>query len=87
MPNPASPNRPEKYNIAAFFSDVRRIELGFEQTNDFRVVYATSKLVYMTGLSVKLSRTYLDGRNIHTVQPDDILARHLETTKKVSTLL
>lgn len=30
--------------------------------------------------------TYLDGRDIHDVKPEDILARHLETTMKVSTL-
>ena len=29
-----------KYTIAAFFSGVGGIELGFEQTNKFRVVYA-----------------------------------------------
>ena len=40
MTNSVSSNRPEKYNIAAFFSGVGGIELGFEQTNEFRVVYA-----------------------------------------------
>ena len=40
MTNSLSSNRPEKYNIAAFFSGVGGIELGFEQTNEFRVVYA-----------------------------------------------
>ena len=40
MTNSVSSNRPEKYNIAAFFSGNVRIELGFEQTNEFRVVYA-----------------------------------------------
>ena len=40
MSNSVSSNRPEKYNIAAFFSGVGGIELGFEQTNEFRVVYA-----------------------------------------------
>ena len=39
MTNSVSSNRPEKYNIAAFFSGVGGIELGFEQTNEFRVVY------------------------------------------------
>lgn len=39
MTNSVSLNRSEKYNIAAFFSGVGEIELGFEQTNEFRVVY------------------------------------------------
>ena len=40
MTNSVSSNHSEKYNIAAFFSGVGGIELGFEQTNEFRVVYA-----------------------------------------------
>ena len=40
MTNSVSSNRSEKYNIAAFFSGVGGIELGFEQTNEFRVVYS-----------------------------------------------
>ncbi len=40
MKNSVSSNRSEKYNIAAFFSDVGGIELGLEHTNEFRVVYA-----------------------------------------------
>ena len=40
MTNSVSSNQSEKYNIAAFFSGVGGIELGFEQTNEFRVVYA-----------------------------------------------
>ena len=38
MTNSVSSNQSEKYNIAAFFSGVGGIELGFEQTNEFRVV-------------------------------------------------
>ena len=40
MTNSVRPNRSEKYNIAAFFSGVVGIELGFEQINELRVVYA-----------------------------------------------
>ena len=40
MTNSVSSNQAEKYNIAAFFSGVGGIELGFEQTNEFIVVYA-----------------------------------------------
>ena len=45
MTNSVSSNRPEKYNIAAFFSGVGGIELGFEQTNEFRVVYANEMCI------------------------------------------
>jgi DNA (cytosine-5)-methyltransferase 1 len=40
MTNSVRSSRSEKYNIAAFFSGVGGIELGFEQINEFRVVYA-----------------------------------------------
>ncbi len=41
MTNSVSVNRSEKYNIAGFFSGVwGGIELRFEQTNEFRGVYA-----------------------------------------------
>lgn len=47
MTNSVSVNRPEKYNIVAFFSGVGgEIELGFEQTNEFRVVYANESDKY-----------------------------------------
>ena len=36
MINSVSSNRPEKYNIAAFFSGVGGIEFVFAQTNEFR---------------------------------------------------
>ena len=35
MTNSVRSNQPEKYNIAAFFSGVGGIELGFEQTNEY----------------------------------------------------
>lgn len=40
MTNSVSSNQRVKYNIAAFLSGIGEIELGFEQTNEFRVVYA-----------------------------------------------
>lgn len=40
MTNSVSSNQRVKYNIAAFLSGVGGIELGFEQTSEFRVVYA-----------------------------------------------
>lgn len=48
MTNSVSVNRSEKYNIVAFFSGVGGgIELGFEQTNEFRVVYANEFYNYV----------------------------------------
>lgn len=40
MTNSVSSNQRVKYNIAAFLSGIGEIELGFEQINEFRVVYA-----------------------------------------------
>ena len=40
MTNSVSSKDTNKFEIAAFFSGVGGIELGFEQTNKFRVVYA-----------------------------------------------
>ena len=62
--------------------------MGFEQTNEFRVVYANEFDKYARQTyHLNHPDTYLDGRNIHTVQPENIPTWHLETTKKVSTLL
>lgn len=65
MTNSASPNRSEKYNIAAFFSGVGGIELRFEQTNEFRVVYANGFDKYAR-LTYELNQpdTFLDSRDI-----------------------
>lgn len=35
MTNSVSSHQPDQYAIAAFFSEVGGIELGFEQTNEF----------------------------------------------------
>ena len=40
MTNSVSTNQPEKYKFATFFSAFGEVELKFEQTNEFRVVYA-----------------------------------------------
>ena len=40
MTDSVSSKDTNKFAIAAFFSGVGGIELGFEQTNKFRVVYA-----------------------------------------------
>ena len=39
MTNSVSSYQQGKFTIAAFFSGVGGIELGFEQTSEFRVVY------------------------------------------------
>lgn len=42
MTNSVSSRQQVKFTIAAFFSGIGGIELGFEQINEFRVVYAMS---------------------------------------------
>ncbi len=69
MTNSVSSNRPEKYNIAAFFSGVGGIELGFEQTNEFRVVYANEFDKYAR-------KIYLFNQ---TIRPTDISAECMES--------
>lgn len=63
----------KKRSIAAFFSGVGGIELGFEQTGKFRVVYANefdknARLTYQ----VNNPNTPLDGRDIHDVHELEI---------------
>ena len=73
MTNSVSSNRPEKYNIAAFFSGVGGIELGFEQTNEFRVVYANEFDKYARQTyRLNYPNTHLDSRDIHAEQREDI---------------
>ena len=79
MTNSVSSNRSEKYNIAAFFSGVGGIELGFEQTNEFRVVYANEFDKYARQTyQLNHPDIYLDGRDIHAVQPKDIPAERVD---------
>ena len=76
MTNSVSSNRPEKYNIAAFFSGVGGIELGFEQTNEFRVVYANEFDKYARQTyRLNYPNTHLD---IHAVKPADIPAERVD---------
>ena len=85
MTNSVSSNRPEKYNIVAFFSGVGGIELGFEQTNEFRVVYANEFDKYARQTyQLNHPDTYLDGRDIHDVQPEDIPAERVDVIWEVS---
>lgn len=73
MTNSVSSPAKKKHNIAAFFSGVGGIELGFEQTNEFRVVYANEfdKYARMT-YQLNYPDTLLDGRDIHAVPAEDI---------------
>ena len=55
------------------------IELGFEQTNEFRVVYANEFDKYARQTyQLNHPYTYLDGRDIHDVQPEDIPAERAD---------
>lgn len=61
------------YTIDAFFAGVGGIELGFQQTGEFRVVYANefdknARATY----AENHPDTPLDGRDIHEVSPDEI---------------
>ena len=73
MTNSVSSRQQEKFAIAAFFSGVGGIELGFEQTNEFRVVYANEFDKYARQTyQLNYPDTYLDGRDIHAVLPEEI---------------
>ena len=73
MTNSVSSRQQGKYTIAAFFSGVGGIELGFEQTNEFRVVYANEFDKYARQTyQLNYPDTYLDGRDIHAVLPEEI---------------
>lgn len=60
----------KKYSIDAFFSGVGGIELGFEQTGEFSVLYA-NEFDKNARKTYKLNHpnTYLDGNDIHNVDP------------------
>jgi DNA (cytosine-5)-methyltransferase 1 len=79
MTNSVSSQTPRKYNIAAFFSGVGGIELGFEQTNEFRVVYANefNKYARLT-YSLNYPNTHLDSRDIHAVPAEEVLDQNGE---------
>lgn len=73
MTNSVSSQPSSKYNVAAFFSGVGGIELGFEQTGEFRVVYANefdknARITYKENHP----HVFLDGRDIREVNPEDI---------------
>ena len=79
MTSSVSSNQTEKYNIAAFFSGVGGIELGFEQTNEFRVVYANEFDKYARRTyELNYPDIFLDSRDIHAVQPEDIPAERVD---------
>lgn len=61
------------YEINAFFAGVGGIELGFEQTSEFRTVYA-NEFDKNARVTYKLNHpdTYLDGRDIHEVNPHEL---------------
>lgn len=74
MANSVSSKTQNKYNIAAFFSGVGGIELGFEQTNKFRVVYANEFDKYARETySLNYPDTKLDARDIHIVPADEVV--------------
>lgn len=73
MTKSVSSTNEEEFSIDAFFAGVGGIELGFEQTGKFRVVYANefdhnARKTY----ALNNPNTQLDGRDIHDVDPSDI---------------
>ncbi|WP_353458465.1 DNA cytosine methyltransferase [Staphylococcus coagulans] len=74
MTNSVSSSKDDKKRtVAAFFSGVGGIELGFEQTGKFRVVYANEfdKNARLT-FQLNNPNTPLDGRDIHHVHELEI---------------
>lgn len=73
MTNSVSSATSSKKNIAAFFSGVGGIELGFEETGEFRVVYANEfdKNARIT-FRKNNPQINLDPRDIHEVKTTDI---------------
>lgn len=79
MTNSVSSKTSKKYNLAAFFSGVGGIELGFEQTNEFRVVYANEFDKYArTTYSLNYPDTKLDSRDIHAVPANEVIGTYGE---------
>ena len=79
MTDSVSSKDTNKFAIAAFFSGVGGIELGFEQTNKFRVVYA-NEFDKNANITYRLNfpKTFLDNRDIHIVEPEDIKVDNLD---------
>lgn len=73
MTNSVSSTTDKKYTVAAFFSGVGGIELGFEQTGKFRVVYANEfdKNAQIT-YAENYPQTPLDIRDIHEVSSKEV---------------
>lgn len=79
MTNSVSSATLEKHTIAAFFSGVGGIELGFEQTNEFRVVYANEFDKYARQTyALNYPKIFLDDRDIHDINPDEISSQDID---------
>ncbi|EJR1555802.1 MULTISPECIES: DNA cytosine methyltransferase [Enterococcus] len=73
MTNSVSSMHTKKFTISAFFSGVGGIELGFEQTGEFRVVYANefdknAQITYVENYP----NIHLDKRDIHDVLESEV---------------
>ncbi|MCR8967652.1 DNA cytosine methyltransferase [Streptococcus zalophi] len=79
MTNSVSSATSKKHTIAAFFSGVGGIELGFEQTNEFRVVYANEFDKYARQTyALNYPKIFLDDRDIHDINPDEISSQDID---------
>lgn len=73
MTNSVSSASAEKYSLASFFAGVGGIELGFEQTGEFRVVYA-NEFDKNAQITYRLNNPHvkLDDRDIHEVASEEV---------------
>ncbi len=73
MTNSVSSTSDKKYTMASFFAGVGGIELGFEQTGEFRVVYANEfdKHAQKT-YKANFPNVTLDERDIHDIDDSDV---------------
>ncbi|SFK72334.1 DNA (cytosine-5)-methyltransferase 1 [Marinilactibacillus piezotolerans] len=73
MTNSVSSTKSRSYTLSAFFSGVGGIELGFERTGEFRVVYANE---YDKNAQITYEQNHphtpLDKRDIHEVLEEEI---------------
>ena len=73
MPRSVSSTSVKNFTLASFFAGVGGIELGFEQTNEFRVVYANElDKNAQTTYQENFPETNLDIRDIHDVDENEV---------------
>lgn len=73
MPRSVSSTSVKEFTLASFFAGVGGIELGFEQADEFRVVYANEfDKNAQTTYQENFPDTDLDPRDIHEIDADEV---------------